>query len=792
MRFYTALLLIFLCRYFLFSQVVINEILYNPGGSDSGYEWIELYNPTDENINLKSWQIQKAGSQFETCFTFDNNILIHSHSFLLVGEEFVTSADIIATLSFQNGGSATDGVRIISPNSDYTDTILYDEPNSNNLPDDNGSIGTELFANVSQGHTIARIYDGIDTNTVADWFDCSNPTPKSSNIVPIDLAISNFHYEKQEDNYYLFATVKNLSTISVDNFDAMLYFSMDKKVIQQNVIPYINIGDSTYLYCQTPDLPAGYHTFKAEINCLNDNNLENNLSNTSILIGISPIILNELMIKPENEDNEWVEIFNRGNVDNSVDNLFIYDRTDRKITLYGKIKDYLVICKNKELFNKRFPEADTSKVIQSESWTSLNNTTENLYLKDAYGTVFDTLYYNAYHLPENISYERVNPYSDNNIKWKSCKNDNGGTPTFANSNLPLDTNLVIKFIKIEKNGSILSHHIKIFNNGLNPIGETELNCFQKKNDDDFTLIYSQEVSLSDTAYIDFESSINSNGYYTFKYSIGSDEDETDNTDYGFFNQNELPFVINEIMYNPNVDEPEWLEIEKNYQTAELDSFYLMVGDDYYYLPMSGLQYFLITSDNDASIFLQDKYNLSTPPLIGLSALSNTGKELALYDKNSNLIEDFFYEPDWNNKQKGVSIERINPTVAAKSSNFGPSIETCTPQRQNSLFVQILPPTATLSITPNPFSPYNSEHTVIQYKLPSPINKITVKIFDLKGREVNKIVENTLGASKGDIIWDGKDKNNKNLPIGIYIVNFSGIGTLNDKIFKKLKTIVIKK
>jgi len=50
---------------------------------------------------------------------------------------------------------------------------------------------------------------------------------------------------------------------------------------------------------------------------------------------------------------------------------------------------------------------------------------------------------------------------------------------------------------------------------------------------------------------------------TFKYEIISIEDlnEDNNIDFSFYNNNALPFVINEIMYNPNEEEPEWLELK---------------------------------------------------------------------------------------------------------------------------------------------------------------------------------------------------------------------------------------
>ncbi len=40
-----------------FGQVVINEIMYNPSGEDYYSEWIEIFNPTNESINLSSWEL---------------------------------------------------------------------------------------------------------------------------------------------------------------------------------------------------------------------------------------------------------------------------------------------------------------------------------------------------------------------------------------------------------------------------------------------------------------------------------------------------------------------------------------------------------------------------------------------------------------------------------------------------------------------------------------------------------------------------------------------------------------
>ncbi len=57
------------------SHLVISEILFDAVGSDTNQEWIELYNPTEQTVDLSSWSIQhlsSAGSltkkNFETVF----------------------------------------------------------------------------------------------------------------------------------------------------------------------------------------------------------------------------------------------------------------------------------------------------------------------------------------------------------------------------------------------------------------------------------------------------------------------------------------------------------------------------------------------------------------------------------------------------------------------------------------------------------------------------------------------------------------------------------------------------
>lgn len=167
-------------------HIVINEVLYDPVGADTGKEWIELYNPTESDINLSGWSIETAGTSFTETFSWppDEEHIIPKQSFYLVGEENISNTNIKGTLDFQNGGSASDGVRIINNEGTIIDTLLYDSPNVNNLPDDTKITPTTFAPDVKEGQTLARINDGVDTNnTETDFTTTITPTPNAPNII---------------------------------------------------------------------------------------------------------------------------------------------------------------------------------------------------------------------------------------------------------------------------------------------------------------------------------------------------------------------------------------------------------------------------------------------------------------------------------------------------------------------------------------------------------------------------------------------------------------------------------
>ncbi|MCB2203272.1 T9SS type A sorting domain-containing protein [bacterium] len=73
--------------------------------------------------------------------------------------------------------------------------------------------------------------------------------------------------------------------------------------------------------------------------------------------------------------------------------------------------------------------------------------------------------------------------------------------------------------------------------------------------------------------------------------------------------------------------------------------------------------------------------------------------------------------------------------------------------------------------PNPFSLGNSGVTNITWYQPSTSN-VTLKVFNLLGKEVRTLVNGSRTMGKSTVSWDGRDNNNRPVAPGVYIYKLS--------------------
>lgn len=173
----------FLCNQFLIAQLVINEVFYDRVGTDSGYEWVELYNSSSSVIDLTNYSVATGGLSFGNGVPLTG--LLNANSYFVIGGPLSDGTNGSPTFdlvydfngTLYNSGSTADGVALLDIVDNYVDALIYGGSNLNFLPDESGSIGIVDVGDAMEGQSIGLQPDGATNNAVI----FSELTPGSTN-----------------------------------------------------------------------------------------------------------------------------------------------------------------------------------------------------------------------------------------------------------------------------------------------------------------------------------------------------------------------------------------------------------------------------------------------------------------------------------------------------------------------------------------------------------------------------------------------------------------------------------
>lgn len=120
------------------TDIVVNEVESNPAGSDAGHEWVELYNPSDENADLGGWSVAALHGDGHS-YTIPSGASIAAHGYYVVNftAQFLDNSGEVVVL-YSASHSEVDRT-----------PVLNDTAND--------------------GYTWQRVPNGTDTGSSADW-----------------------------------------------------------------------------------------------------------------------------------------------------------------------------------------------------------------------------------------------------------------------------------------------------------------------------------------------------------------------------------------------------------------------------------------------------------------------------------------------------------------------------------------------------------------------------------------------------------------------------------------------
>jgi len=392
------------------ARVVINEVCYDPLGADSGKEWIELYNAGTSDADLSGCKIFSCGISWSLAFEFPYFVL-RPGRMVLVGGSSVANAQFTANFSFQNGGSASDAIRFVNADSSYTDTVIYDEPNSNLITDDTGMVAYSLAADAPEGSSLARVVDGWDSDLCAlDFRVEPNPTPNAPNRVYTDYAVYDPILHQLGPGRVLSVGIRNRGVFPCP-YIALFSAFEGEHLIHQEEIPALGASDSLRVEFI---LPPGIELVYLHLELENDIDPGNNLLYFSVLGGDpGKPVFNEVFPAPLPGKPEWIELYVE-----SLSKGIEYAIRDAGGGLIRfslpPVPGYFVVCANRDLFLSEYPSVNPALVVQSQGWTALNNTGDDLFLWEADELLDSLSYGNA---PSGQSYARFQQESGASWSW---------------------------------------------------------------------------------------------------------------------------------------------------------------------------------------------------------------------------------------------------------------------------------------------------------------------------------------------------------------------------------------
>ncbi|MCC6256561.1 MAG: lamin tail domain-containing protein, partial [Ignavibacteriaceae bacterium] len=680
--------------------LIFSEVMFSPTSGNN--EFIEIYNLSNtQSVNLNGYSIKYYTSTADQIVDAGFGTMLQPNSFAIIFEnDYDIATGIynglvpvnalilkIADNSFGASGMANTTSRplwLFNSVNDTIDYYFYSANNATAISDEKKILNRDSLQTNWANSLVTDGTPGFINSVTPTNYDLQLSALSFSPQVPIagnDVTVS--------------AKVKNNGIINAANYSIEIFNDVNKDSIADlserifnQAFTNLDAGDSIVVTTILNSLSADLYQIIAKVNFIEDQIPANNILIKRFTVSppgnnFNDIVINEIMYAPSTGEPEWIELYNRTNEAISIKYWMLSDETTTIILsppnwisdILIPAHSYFIISKHENIINFY----NISSEIFVANIPTLNNTGDNVVLKDFNSTIIDSVSY----LPAwggNVggkSLERVSvdQLTNDPTNWKTSTSIFKATPGTFNSVTQKDFDLLADDILFNPQFPLLNDNVNIAASIKN-IGKNtasfSIDLYEDTDLDSIPDLFIESISNLTLASVDsadyqfnyvIQNIQNKKAFY-IKVFFAQDQDTTNNSFYkniepGFPNQT---IVVNEIMFAPFGGEPEWVELLNNSNT-DINLKDWTVWDvittpakatitHNFIIPANG--YVVLTKDS--SIINYHRFVPAPILKLSLPSFNNDRDGVVLKDNRGIEIDSVFYSNQWGGTN-GFSLER---------------------------------------------------------------------------------------------------------------------------------------
>lgn len=505
-----------------------------------------------------------------------------------------------------------------------------------------------------------------------------------------DLSLTNISVSpslpKKGENLSVSVKIKNNAMAGSFSGSVQLFDSLTL-VVSENYNQSFAANDSLTIVINYPAIKAGRHPLTAKLILTGDEDTTNNSISLVVNAGYQPrtMVINEIMYVPATGVPEWIEVINNSadtipisgwRISDATTNRAVISPTNRMVVPYS----FFVITTDTTTLKNLY--TITSPLFQAP-FSALNNTGDAVVLFDPTLSVIDSLTY-ATSWGGSVagkSMEKIDTafLSTVQANWTTSLHPSGATPGKINSVTQKTFDVSVRNVLVAPQfpvvGNPLTVSLVVKNLGKQNLSSLTFELYLDANKDSVLApneLQSQQniASLNTNDSVSVQTNITSlaQGTHWFfaKILSSQDEDTTNNLFFASVTIGIAPksIVVNEIMYAPTGDMPEWIEGYNNTaSTINIGGWRISDNGTTKALiqsassNVSGGTYFIFTPDTNSF----KNFYPSTAQLFqaAIPTLNNTTPDaVVLFDERGATMDSIYYKQSWGGTN-GNSLQRFD-------------------------------------------------------------------------------------------------------------------------------------